>query len=219
MEDSCKSNDADSPADESVGPNSKTQAPVLPSLGILVGLGNRSLTNLAEFGRYDQFPAGTRLIREGEVQNRFFVVVDGQLAVSIHSCGRELPLGMAEAGECLGEVSLLDPGPASASIQVVEDATLWSMDVDELRDYLQAHMGDAGILLMGMASCLSNRLRKANRLISQHHVVPTQTLPHSRERAITAANTPLTLGFFERIKKSLVSEKDKKIRISMKIKM
>jgi hypothetical protein len=217
MEDPAQPNEATPPPDESVTPNPSEPDPALPPLGILVGLGQRSLTNLAGFGRYDRFSPGTEIVREGEMQDRFYVVVDGQLSVSAYCGGRDVPLNVVQAGECLCEVSLLDPGPASASIRVVQEATLWSMDIEELRSYLMAHTGDAGILLMGMASCLSYRLRRVNQLIGQHHKIPVETLPHGRERAITAGNTPVHLGFFDRIKQSLAG--DKKIRISTKIKM
>ena len=214
MEDSPPSNETTPLPDAS---DSSEAEPALPPLGILVGLGKRSLSNLAGFGRYDRIPAGTEIIREGELQNRFYVVVEGQLAVSARSGGKEVPLSMAKPGECIGEVSLLEPGPASASIRVAKDATLWSMDIAELRSYLLAHTGVAGILLMGMASCLSFRLRKANQLIALHHMIPVETLPQGRERAITAGNTPVQIGFFDRLKKTLGTEK--KIRISTKIKM
>jgi CRP/FNR family cyclic AMP-dependent transcriptional regulator len=218
MEDSRPTNDGPHPQDEAVIPGPPVSDPELPQLGILVGLGQRSLTHLASFGRFERFPVGMEIIREDELQDRFYVVIEGQLSISAHTCGREVPLSTAQAGECLGEVSLLDPGPASASIRVTEDAILWSMDIVALREYLWAHTGDAGILLMGMASCLSNRLRQANLLISQHHVVPIP-VAYSMERAITADRTPVHLGFFDRIKKSLGADKDKKIRISTKIKM
>jgi len=217
MEDSLPSNETTPLRSESAMENSPEAEPELPSLGILVGLGKRALNNLAAFGRYDRFPAGTVITREGQLQDRFYVVIEGQLAISAQSGGKEIHLSTAQAGECLGEVSLLEPGPASASIRVAQDATLWSMDIGELRAYLLAHTGDAGVLLLGMASCLSYRLRNANDLIGHHHKLPVETLTQGRERAITADNTPVQLGFFERIKKSLAG--DKKIRISTKIKM
>ena len=108
-------------------------------------------------------------------------------------------------------------GTLAASVRVEEDATLWSMAIGDLRAYLSEHTGGAGALLMGMASCLSKRLRQANQLIAKHHVLPVETLPQGRERAITAGNTPVQIGFFDRLKKRLVAEK--KIRISTKIKM
>ncbi len=191
--------------------------PALPPLGILAGLSDRSLENLAHFGRYDRSPAGTEIIREGAQQDRFYVVVEGRLAISARAGGKEVALSTAQAGECLGEVNLLEPGPASASIRVVEEALLWSMDIDDLRSYLLEHAGGAGALLMGMATCLSKRLRQANQLIGKHHMAPVETLPQGRERAITASNTPVQIGFFDRLKKSLGS--DRKIRISTQIKM
>jgi CRP-like cAMP-binding protein len=191
--------------------------PPLPPLGILASMSDRSLANLASFGRYDRFDVGATIIEEGTEQDRFFVVVQGKLAISALASGKEVPLNVAEAGECLGEVSLLEPGPASASVKVVEAATLWSMNMENLRAYLSEHAGGGGALLMGMASCLSARLRQANNLIAKHQVTPVEILPRGRDRAITADNTPVQVGFFDRLKKSIGGEK--KVRISTEIKL
>ena len=217
MEDARKPNDETRPLDEYATLKSSELAPTLPPLGILAGLSDRSLANLSSFGRFHRLPAGTELIREGDKQDRFYVVVSGLLAISARARNMEMPLSEAGPGECLGEVSLLEPGPASATVRVVDDAALWSMDIGDLRSYLSEHAGGAGALLMGMASCLSKRLRQANQLIAQNRVMPVETLPQGRERAITASNAPVQIGFFDRLKKSLGTEK--KIRISTKIKM
>jgi len=172
---------------------------------------------MAAYGRYDKVAPGTVIIKEGEGQDRFYVVVAGKLAISALASGQEVPLSVAEVGECIGEVSLLEPGAASATVKVVEPATLWSMNLDDLRNYLGEHAGGGGALLMGMASCLSQRLRQANQLIAKHRVVPVETLPAGRERAITAENTPVQVGFFDRLKKSMGGEK--KVRISTEIKL
>ncbi|MCE0522281.1 MAG: cyclic nucleotide-binding domain-containing protein [Methylacidiphilales bacterium] len=217
MEGSGNFNEETRPLDESVTQKSNEPTPALPPLGILAGLSDRSLSNLSAYGRYHRLAAGTELIRGGELQDRFFVVVSGQLTISSRTGGKEMPLSTAKAGECLGEVSLLEPGPASATVRVVEDATLWSMDIGDLRAYLSEHAGGAGALLMGMATCLSKRLRQANHLIAQHHKLPVETLPQGRERAITASNTPMQLGFFDRLTQSI--GRPKKVHISTKIKM
>ena len=193
-------------------------APPLPPLGILSHLSDRSLSNMATYGRYQKSEVGEVLIKEGDVQDRFYVVVEGKLAISAMASGNEVPLSVAEVGECLGEVSLLDPGAASATVKVIESATLWSMDLEDLRRYLSEHAGGGGALLMGMASCLSHRLRQANKLIAKHRVVPVEILPAGRERAITAENTPVQVGFFDRLKKSMGSG-DKKVKISTDIKL
>ena len=219
MEEINQTQDNSPPTGQSLATASNGLDPALPGLGILVGLGQRSLDNLASFGHYHHVPAGTEIIREGDLQDRFYVVISGELSVSAHCAGNDIALSVAMPGECLGELSLLEPGPASASIRVKKDAVLWSMDIEELRAYILDDTGDAGILLMGMASCLSYRLRKANVLIGQHHIVPIELPAGCRERAITAGDTPITLGLFERLKKAVGADKEKKIRISQKIKM
>jgi CRP-like cAMP-binding protein len=214
-----RSSDKSNPSSDQAATRKMTEpVPPLPPLGVLAGLSDRSLTNLAAFGRYHRLPVGTQLIREGEKQDRFYVVVSGELSISARAGDMEMTLSSARAGECLGEVSLLEPGPATASVRVVENASLWSMDIGDLRKYLAEHTGGAGALLMGMASCLSKRLRQANQLIAKHHMTPVETLPQGKERAITASNAPMQLSFFEKLKKSLTPG-EKKIAISKKIKM
>ncbi len=193
--------------------------PPLPPLGILSNLSDRSLTNMATYGRYERFEPGVVLIKEGEPQDRFYVVVVGKLEITALASGKEVPLSTAEVGECLGEVSLLEPGLASATVRVVEPSTLWSMNLDDLRVYLSEHAGGGGALLMGMASCLSTRLRQANQLIAKHRVVPMETLPAGRDRAITAENTPVQVGFFDRLKKSMGAGGERKVKISTEIKL
>jgi len=192
--------------------------PPLPPLGILSNMSDRSLANMAAYGRWEKVAPGEVLIKEGEPQDRFYVVVSGKLAVTALASGQEVPLSVAEVGECLGEVSLLEPGMASATVTVVEPSTLWSMDLADLRSYLSEHAGGGGALLMGMASCLAQRLRQANLLIAKHRVMPIETLPAGRERAITAENTPMQVGFFDRLKKS-ISGGEKKVKISTEIKL
>jgi len=217
MEDARPSIEAARPPDKLATEKSAGPVPALPPIGILAGLSDPSLEKLAPYGRCHRFPAGIEIIREGEAQDRFYVVVTGELAVSAQAGGRDVLLSVAGEGECLGELNLLEPGPATASVRVVKDATMWSMDIGELRNYLFEHTDGAGVLLTGMATCLSKRLRHANQLIAQHHVAPVETLPQGRERAITASNTPVQLGFFDRIKRSLTGTR--KVRISTKIKM
>jgi CRP-like cAMP-binding protein len=191
--------------------------PTLPQLGILAGLSAESLNNLARHGRTHRVPAGAEIMREGEVQNRFYVVIRGQLDISSCTCGQEVILNKTGAGECLGELNLIEPGPATATVRATKETLLWSMDISELRTFIYEHTTGAGALLMGMAVCMSQRIRQANKLIVQNRFLPVETLPSGQDRAITADNTPVHLSLFERIKQSLSGPK--RPRISTKIKL
>ena len=201
-----------------VPPNAGESGPRLPHVGIFAGLSVQSLKNLSGYGKYESFAAGRELIREGAPQDRLYVVVTGRLAITARHGAQEVAVSEAHAGECLGEASLLEPGPATATVRVVEDAVLWSLDVAGLRTFIGDHSGGGGAFLMGVASCLSARLREANLRICEHHMMPVETLPPGRERAITASNAPIQPGFFERIKQTMAIPQ-KKPRISSKIKM
>ena len=178
--------------------------PPLPPVGILAGLSDQSLENLAPYGKYHHFNEGAEVIREGGPQDRLYIVVLGKLAITALVDGREVALNETLEGECIGEISLLAPGPATATVRAVSKTTLWSIDAEHFRTYIGDHVGGAGALLLGMASCLCQRVRHANELISSHHLKPVEILPAGRERAITADNTPVQVGFFDKLKRTLV---------------
>ena len=69
----------------------------------------------------------------------------------------------------LGELSLFDPGPASASVQVAERSVLWSMGRDALGKLICEDPGLCGALLFGIAHGLEERLRHVDELIAQDH--------------------------------------------------
>jgi CRP-like cAMP-binding protein len=201
-----------------VAPNADRSGPQLPAVGILAGLSAQSLSNLCAYGAFESYPAAQEVIRQGARQEKLYVVVEGRLAVTVRRGAQEVQVSEAHAGECLGEVSLLEPGAASATVRTLETSVLWSLDTTGLRIFMGDHPGGAGAFLMGMASCLSARLREANRRICQHHMLPVETLPAGRERAITASNAPIQPGFFERLKQTIAIPK-KTVRIPTKIKL
>jgi len=191
------------PLDQPAGEGWSELAPALPPVGILAGMTDESLANLAPYGKYHHVDAGTEIIREGQRQESFYIVALGRLTITALVDGREVALNEAREGECVGEISMLSPGPATACVRAVEKSTLWSMNIEDFRKYMAEHVGGAGILLLGMACCLCQRVRHANAQIVSHHMKPVEILPAGRERAITADNTPMQIGFFDRLKKSL----------------
>ena len=201
-------------------PSANDSYPPLPHVGIFAALSAQSLTNLASYGKFEEVAAGTQLVREGGTQDRLLVVVSGKVALTARRGTKDVPVSEAHSGECLGEAALLEPSPSAATLRVMEDSVLWSLDITGLRIFISDHPGGAGAFLLGVASCLSARLREANHRICQHHVMPVETLPAGRERAITATNAPVPPGFFERIKQTIaIPRADRKVRISTKIKM
>lgn len=72
--------------------------------------------------------AGTILFREGEPGEVMYLVREGRIAISRRHGGGEETLAELGAGAILGEMSLLDRKPRSATATVLEDADLSVID-------------------------------------------------------------------------------------------
>lgn len=187
----------------------------LPPVGILAGLSEESLTNLASYGVYFNVKEAEDIIVEGREQDRLYILVDGHLEIFAGVSGNEISLAKVEPGECIGELAVLVPSPASATVRALEDSLLWSMDGDALRNYISDHPGGGGVFLMGMAQILASRLREADRRIGENNVAPIFTPP--RMEAVITAPSASQVSFFDMIKNSISGEK--KVKISTEIKL
>jgi CRP-like cAMP-binding protein len=76
------------------------------------GLSRAELVALARMTEDVEVPAGTVLCREGEIGREFFVIVDGEAAVTRR--GRRLVT--QGAGDFFGEIALLENIPRTATV-------------------------------------------------------------------------------------------------------
>ena len=84
----------------------------LRALPIFAPLGAAALEALARSLVPVEVPAGEAVIREGEPGDRFYVVADGEVDVSIHG----EPVGTLRRGESFGEIALLRDVPRTATV-------------------------------------------------------------------------------------------------------
>jgi CRP/FNR family transcriptional regulator len=102
---------------------------------------------------------GHIVFKEGDPGDRLFIVLDGKIKIYRAAAdGRENLIAVLGAGEMFGELSLFDPGPRTASVAAVTDATLASLDHDDLRPLLLDRPG-LGVELL---RALAQRLRRTN---------------------------------------------------------
>jgi CRP/FNR family cyclic AMP-dependent transcriptional regulator len=76
--------------------------------------------------------------------------------------GRENILALLGPSELFGELSLFDPGPRTATATALTEATMASLDQDELREWLRARPEVAEQLL----GALARRLRRTNEAMA-----------------------------------------------------
>ena len=101
--------------------------------------------------------AGEVVITEGAPVDALLLVWDGELNVWTS----ERQLASVGAGSYLGEASLLDPGPASATVSADQGCTLLRLDRAAFDDLCNGNPGVATALLDELARVLAARVRTA----------------------------------------------------------
>jgi CRP-like cAMP-binding protein len=97
----------------------------LSEVGLLAGLSEPALEQLATSSRVRRFPAGQVLFSEGDPGDSLIVLESGQLRVSrVSTAGQEAVLEIVDAPASLGELALLDGAPRDATVTVQRAVTV-----------------------------------------------------------------------------------------------
>jgi signal transduction histidine kinase len=84
-------------------------------------------------------PTGMRIIGEGDAGEALFVILSGELEVSKNEDGREIVLARRGAGDFLGEMSLLEQRPRTASVHAVAESRLLEIDAATFQHLLETN--------------------------------------------------------------------------------
>jgi CRP/FNR family cyclic AMP-dependent transcriptional regulator len=135
-------------------------APATPAGCFLSALEPCEFTELARCGRRLRFPRGTAITNEGEVPRRVLILLSGRVKVSSFSDdGREIVLNVTGAGDVLGEVSVLDGQPCSATVITMEPIEALVFASHDFTDFLDRHPRIYHVLVTTIIA----RFREADR--------------------------------------------------------
>jgi CRP/FNR family transcriptional regulator, cyclic AMP receptor protein len=126
------------------------------ALFLFVAMHDTDMRWMARVGLVRAYAPGERLICRDEQLNGLLIILSGSADVEI--VGRTLT---RRAGECLGEVSLVDTRPASATVTAVGPTRALWLDGEVLRRRFEVDPGFAARCFRGLAILLANRLREA----------------------------------------------------------
>ena len=140
--------------------------PKLPALGILEPLGDDDRDILSGYGEFLPANPDHPIIEEGMGQNGLYFVISGKLHATSTRAGHKVLLGTIQTGETIGELNLLDPAKASATVTAVEFSQIWKIDAKSLEQYINEYPRSAAWLLIGIGKTLAHRLRAVNEKIA-----------------------------------------------------
>jgi len=111
-----------------------------------------------------EIPAGTLLIQQGQPSDSLYLVCSGLLSVALESDTKRINLGMISRGQWVGDVSLIEPGLATATVSILENAILLRMNHQDLNVLRILHPRTASRLLNALSVELANRLRISSNM-------------------------------------------------------
>ena len=101
---------------------------------------------------------GESIFRKGDVGAELYVVLEGEVRIHLDHDGHEVTLARHGPSKVVGEMSVFDDQPRSASAQAVEDTTVRVLR----RDRMQAIVHEHPEVLLEFVKNLSQRLRVMN---------------------------------------------------------
>ncbi len=132
---------------------------VLAAVPLFDSLSKRQIKKIGMLGKPVLFMAGHSIVREGETGESFFVVLEGQGRVLARgrTINRLLP------GDHFGEISLLDGGPRSATVESETPMRLFELT---RRSFLRALRDDTD-LAIAMLESLARTVRRVDRSLAR----------------------------------------------------
>lgn len=135
---------------------------------LLASLSEEDIRSLAPIAGRRSFRHGHTIFREGEPGDSLYILIRGSVFITmLSSDGAESILAVLRGGDCLGELSLLDGFPRSATARAAED-------VDALvvtRDHFQSWLADHHAASLALLRTLSMRIRRTNAALADRNAL------------------------------------------------
>jgi len=140
-----------------------TSVELLAKVPVFSILTSVHLQRVADIGTEEAHAYGKTIFAEGDVGDKFYVVIEGAVRISkiVPGMGEEA-LAIVKAGSYFGEMSLIDDAPRSAHALVHEKCRLFVIARKDLEELLFVDRDLAYDLLWSFVRTLSRRLRDTN---------------------------------------------------------
>lgn len=140
---------------------------LLQAMPIFGALRDDALDVLLEGAPTVQRARGQYYFREGDTAQAMYVIETGAVEVQKRWEGSDWPLHPLHAGDCFGEMALMDLFPRSASVRVVEDCLAIEIAITALHRLAERDMEQFALIQMNIGREVCRRLRATDELLFQ----------------------------------------------------
>jgi CRP-like cAMP-binding protein len=135
----------------------------LSKFKLFTGFKEEEIDTLLSLSDCQQFTAGERIVTQDEPGLCMYVILSGSVRVHSKAGAQEVELAILHTGDFFGELSLVDDGPRSATVDAVEPTSVLRI-TRMLVGVLAGVQPAAAIhLLAAIGRSLVNRLRAGNQ--------------------------------------------------------
>jgi CRP/FNR family cyclic AMP-dependent transcriptional regulator len=135
---------------------------VLAEMPLFHDLTRQQLEWIGDLLRHATFPTGTNIISVEQPGEAAYIILSGTVKIYVTQAdGSDVILAILGPGELVGELSLVESLPRSATVVTLEPSTLLWMD----RVTFQECMRTIPVMASNLARILARRLRLANAQI------------------------------------------------------
>lgn len=130
---------------------------------LLANFSSDDVAQLSTFGESRSYTAGETIIEEDEDNQYLYLVLKG--TVEVLKKGERGPQRIAEISTSgsLGEMSIFDPGPSSATVKAVGEVEVWRASQASLERMHEIRPKVAYRLVTRICGVLAKRLRQLNQ--------------------------------------------------------
>jgi signal transduction histidine kinase len=136
---------------------------IIRQIPLFAGLGAGQLAQLCTASQQVAVKAGDIVIEEGAPGEALFIILSGELEITKRADGHDIVLASRKAGEFLGEMSLLERSPRTASARATRDTELLEIDAAAFQHLIESHPSIATTILRTVAA----RLRSTESSLMQ----------------------------------------------------
>ncbi|MBX3603768.1 MAG: Crp/Fnr family transcriptional regulator [Piscinibacter sp.] len=134
---------------------------------------------LLKQGSVREVAEGDWFFREGDPADAMFVLQRGAVVVLKGWRGREIELHRLEAGDCFGEMALLDLFPRSASIRALSDTSAIVLGPSALLSLFEHDATQFALIQMNIGREICRRLRQTDEMLFRARMGEAAVTPSS----------------------------------------
>ena len=133
-----------------------------PSTSWLSDLDAEERQVLCQLGDFLQLQPGDILIQQGEQQPFLYMILEGQLKVTVGADGKESEVAKLMPGNSIGEMSMVDQDEASATVTAINQCDLWRMRHDKLLECWMEYPRIVAVVLLSLFAIAVRRIKEMN---------------------------------------------------------